>query len=254
MEKWKNKEGLKGFDFTHIPTYANVSLSAPPKGKEMKLDDLAFKVMLATRYASHALDLIHGNDKNADMCPVHEKRWSLQHILSCPVSCVQAVRSQHDQIVQHICGTMLRSHKVSKVVRERKSIEQEERQKKGLESKRADITYWIDGTQHSMDISVTTSWSERKGGRSVSDAQKRKENDYNGEKNSHIILFDTAGGVTDDAWKTLLSVGASKYDLRRIQTIIFRSTAKRYQIVLEENKNREYKNNMPSGELQLEGR
>ena len=242
MEKWKRKRIFPQLDTSNIPPYINTSLLSPPTEHSMKMDDLAFRMMVETRYCSGGLDLYKKGaiGKRKCKCSIHGKPWTLQHILSCPLSCNQAVRSQHDQITQYICGILLRSHKVENVVRERKTIEQEKRAKEGKESKRADITYWRDGKQHAMDISVTTSWSSTKWKNPIRDAQRRKEKDYSGEKNVHIMLFDTAGGITAEAWKILLDLGASSYDMKRLQAIIHRSNAKRYQVILGNCKNEIY--------------
>ena len=129
---------------------------------------------------------------------------------------------------------------MTRVKRERKSAEQEERYKAGLCNKRADITFTKDGVEHSIDVSVTTGWSENKRTNPILDALKRKKREYRGEKNVHIVLMDTNGGITEEAWSFLFGLGASKYDLRVLQTIIFRATARRYQVIAMDNKNREF--------------
>ena len=156
------------------------------------------------------------------------------------------MRAQHDQLVQYISGILLRAHSVQEVRRERKSLEQEKRAREGKDAKRADITYWVDGAQHSIDVTVTTSWSKLRGRNSVVGTHSRKKREYKGEGNVHIVLFDTAGGVTEEAWKYLQGLGASTYDLRRLQTIIYRSSARRYQMVMTNSKNKTFQ------ELRLE--
>ena len=242
LEKWFKRRKLEAYDFKKVPQYARISLQAPPKEQSMVLDDTSFNMMLATRYCSDKLDLCRsrGQVDERCCCAIHKKAWTFQHILGCSLSALQATSAQHDQVAQYICGILLRSHLVQKVKRERKSIEQERRFREGKEAKRADILFWSDGVQHSIDVSVTTSWSVQKRGNPISQAMLRKKREYKGECNIHIALFDTAGGVAEETWRFLERFGASSYDLRRLQTIIFRSTAKKYAVIACNCKNRVY--------------
>ena len=243
IERWIEKRRIQKIDLSALPPYINTTLLSPPTEQGMKLDNLAFRLMVETRYCSNGMNLYKkgGIGKRKCKCSVHNEPWTLQHIISCPLSCLQAVRSQHDRLVQYVSGILLRSHKVENVVRERKTIEQERRMKEGKESKRADITYWKDGKQHSLDISVTTSWSKLKWRNTIKNRLKGKEKEYREEENVHILLFDTSGGIIDNAWRLLVGLGASSYDMRRLQTIIFRSNARRYQTICMNCKNEIYK-------------
>ena len=243
MEKWKKKKRIPQIDASNLPAYVNTSLISPPFEHSMKLDNLSFRMLIDTRYCSGGLDIYKPNavGKKKCKCSIHNEPWTFQHVISCPLSCMQAARSQHDQLTQYICGILLRSHKVENVCRERKTLEQEQRMREGVEAKRADITYWLNGKQHSLDISVTTSWSKAKWRNPISDAQRRKEKEYGKEENVHIILFDTSGCITANAWKLLEEVGATTYDIRRMQTIIHRTNAKKYQVISAICKNEVYK-------------
>lgn len=232
INKWINRH--KGLQIVKPPFYACTILATPPTEHKLKLDDLAFRLMLAGRYCSRRMDIAFG------MCPHHNKQWSLQHMLGCTASVAQIVRAQHDQIVQHICTILMRNHAVTRVKRERKSVEQEERFRAGQKNKRADIVYTKDGAEHSIDVSVTTAWSVNKNSNPILNALKRKKREYSWEKNVHIVLLDTNGGITDEAWSFLSGIGATIHDLRIIQMIIHRATARRYQVITMENKNREY--------------
>ena len=233
ITKWKKRH--KYLEVIKPPFYTGINLTSPPTMHSLKLDDIAFKVMLAGRYCSKKMDILHGT------CPYHNKPWSLQHVLGCTASAAQAVRAQHDQIVQYISGILLRCHAITRVKREKKSIEQEERHRAGISNKRADILFTRDGIEHSVDVSITTGWSVNKNSNPILNALKRKRREYANEKNVHIILFDTNGGITDEALAFLTGIGASRHDLRMIQTIIYRASARRYQIIVNDNKNREYK-------------
>lgn len=161
-------------------------------------------------------------------------------MMNCPLSDVRSVRRQHDLLVQQICNVLLRNDNVQGVKRERKSVEQEERQKKGQESKRADITYWVNGVQHSIDVTVTSGYTERKYRNGVTSAQSRKTKQYRGEENVHIILFDTSGNTSEEAWSYLRSLGATSAEYRRMQTVIFRASAERYATNVRNNKAQMY--------------
>ncbi len=257
IAKWVRKKKVQQVDFENLPPYINTSLLSPPHEYSMKLDNLAFKMMIETRYCTNGLDIYKEGTigRRKCKCRLHNEPWTLQHVMSCPISAMQAVRSQHDQLTHYICGMLLRSHKVVNVVRERKTLEQQKRMKRGEETKRADVTYWMNGVQHSMDISVTTSWSKAKWRNPIADAEKRKEKEYNGEKNVHIILFDTSGGITGNAIRALNEIGMTSYDLRRLQTIIFRTDAKRYQVIYTTCKNEIYsraKGKKKKGEMEKE--
>ena len=239
--KWVLKQKVSKQCVDSIPPYLNASLSSPPAEPSMRLDDHAFRIMLATRYCSNKLD-IHSqwaDLKEQCRCPIHDKLWSLQHVLCCPLSAMQAVHSQHDQLVGHIAGILLRSHQVTGVYREKTSPEQEQRRRAGQQSKRGDLVFTMAGKTHTIDVTVTTSWSETKRNALVT-ASSQKRRDYGKEQNVHVILFDTAGGITADSWAFLRTLGASSWDLRRMQTIIHRMTARRYSDVQRETKNRLY--------------
>ena len=243
IEEWIRKRRIQKIDLSALPPYVNTTLLSPPTEQGMKLDNLAFRLMIELRYCSNGMNIYRKGEigKRKCKCPLHNEPWTLQHVISCPLSCLQAVRLQHDRLVQYVSGILLRSHKVENVMRERKTIEQEKRMREGKEAKRADITYWRDGKQHSLDISVTTSWSKQKWRNPVKSRKRGKEKEYKKEENVHIVLFDTAGGITEDAWKLLMDMGASSYDLRRLQTIIYRSNARRYQVICTNCKNDIYK-------------
>lgn len=240
VEGWVRKERMAPLDIGAVPSHANLVLSSPPAENSARLEDTAFRLMLATRYCSSALDLHKGGGQRY-RCPLHNKGWSLQHILACPLSTPQAVRKQHDSLVGYVCGILLRSHRVQQVHRERKSVEQEQRCRAGLEAKRADITFMLDGAQHSLDVSVTTSWSETPGSYATIHAYKRKTREYRGEGNLHVLLFDTSGGLNQAGWDLLRGLGAHTEDLRRMQTKVLRGNAERYQAVVMQTKNRLYR-------------
>ena len=130
LERWMKRGKMRRFDYAHIPVYANTSLSSPPTEQTMRLDNLAFNMLLTTRYCSSGLDLCHPGDQSSLLkCPMDDEPWTVQHVLGCVKSTAQAVRAQHDQLVQYMCGILLRAHNVQEVKRERKSLEQEKRMK-----------------------------------------------------------------------------------------------------------------------------
>ena len=242
VEGWVRKRKMAPLDIRAVPPQANLSLSSPPVENSTRLEDTAFRLMLAMRYCSKKLDV----GKHAGRryrCPLHDKRWTLRHIMACPLSTPQPVRKQHDKLVGYVCGILLRSHRVQHVHLEKKTVEQEERHKAGLASKRADIVFLLDGESHtrSLDVSVTTSWSETPGECATIHAYKRKEREYNGEARVQVLLFDTSGGPDQAGWSFLQGLGAHKEDLRRMQTIVFRGNAERYQAVVMMTKNRLYR-------------
>lgn len=240
VEAWVRKQRMVPLDIRAVPSHANLVLSSPPAENSARLEDTAFRLMLATRYCSSGMDLQRVGGLRYK-CPLHNKGWSLQHILACPLSTPLAVRKQHDSLVGYVCGILLRSHRVQQVHRERKSVEQERRCRAGLEAKRADITFLLDGAQHSLDVSVTTSWSETPGSYATIHAYKRKTREYRGEGNLHVLLFDTSGGLNQAGWNLLRGLGAHTEDLRRMQTKVLRGNAERYQAVVMMTKNRLYR-------------
>ena len=240
VERWVKKGEMAHLDINAIPPRVNLSLSSPPAENSARLEDTAFRLMLAVRYCSGYMDL----NKHSELrykCPLHGKGWSLQHILACPLSTPQAVRKQHDKLVGYVCGILLRSHRVQQVHREKKTIEQEERQKAGLVAKRADVSFLLNNSQHSLDVSVTTSWSETPSAYAVIQAYKRKQREYHGEDRVHVLLFDTTGCPDERGWNFLQSLGARTEDLRRMQTMVLRGNAERYQAVINQTKNRLYR-------------
>lgn len=242
VEGWVRKRRMAPLDIGDIPPQANLSLSSPPVENSTRLEDTAFRLMLAMRYCSRKLDVgTHAGRRYR--CPLHDKRWTLRHIMACPLSAPQAVRKQHDRLVGYVCGIMMRSHRVQYAHPEKKTVEQEERHKAGLASKRADIVLLLDGEFHtrSLDVSVTTSWSETPGAYATIHAYKRKEREYKGEANVRVLLFDTSGGLDQAGWSFLRGLGACTEDLRRMQTIVFRGNAERYQAVVTQTKNRLYR-------------
>ena len=248
VSRWADR-GLVGcYDLANIPPRANVSLSSPPSDQSMRLDDPAFRLLWATRYCSSVMDLAQGTE-SPHWCPIHQKPWTLQHILGCPLSAMQAVRVQHDRLVGYVCGILLRSPAVSEVHKERKTVAQEEREREGLQPKRADIVYVSGGKQQSIDVSVTTSWSSNQHQNPLVAAQRRKEREYDGEK-VHVLLFDTSGLLTAEGWELLRAYGACGEDLRRMQAIIHNASARRYETIVNSSKNRAFR----SERLEARGR
>ena len=239
ISRWADRGLVGRYDPAHIPPRANVSLSAPPSDQSMRLDDPAFRLLWATRYCSSALDLAQGTE-SPHWCPIHQRPWTLQHILGCPPSAMQAVRVQHDRLVGYVCGILLRSPAVSEVHMERKTVAQVERERAGLQPKRADIVYVSGGVQQSIDVSVTTSWSSTLHQNPLVAAQRRKEREYGDEK-VHVLLFDTSGLLTAEGWELLRAHGACCEDLRRMQAIIHTASARRYETIVCSSKNRAFR-------------
>ena len=194
--------------------------------------------MLCLRYNSDGIDYKLGGIDNVkeNVCQYHPKlRMTLQHAISCAYTCKKYVIEQHERICQVIRATMRKSGKIYQVDREKYSDRQKKNKENGEKCHRGDIIFRRGEFDETIDVIVTSSNNNQKGN-NVTRAKGVKMREYNNE-DIHIVLFDTAGNVTNESWKFLESVGVRMDELRLIQSIIFECTQRKLDEIIENNKN-----------------
>lgn len=238
IKKCIQEKSMPRYEWKGLPKLVNLSINSPPTSETERLGNLSFKMMWATRYCSTAMDSIATDGaKDKLVCKFHpKKKLNLSHILSCPQGGAGCAIKLHNAIVRKIAHILMRNDKVSCVEIENYSIEQQEMRRLGLASKRADITYMLRTVQHSIDVSVTSSWAEFANGNSVLAARKTKERQYKDKGPVHIILFDLSGLMTTDAWEVMKGIGVTNAVFRAIQTLIYKSVAERYLSMISDAK------------------
>ena len=128
---------------------------------------------------------------------------------------------------------------MSKVRNETYSQTQKE-QKEAGKGKRADILYNIGSVEHSVDVKITSSWTD-KGGNAINRAWTSKQGQYGKEPRVHIVLFDTVGNVAKESLDFLREIGVDNGELREIQRIILEYTSGRVLTLAERGKQKDYK-------------
>ena len=242
IQKWKDKGLIPKFDINKVPKESNYSISRPPNMGTHRLSDKAFRLMLVLRYCSKELDNIFQSlEEHSKMkCPQHKDTdLSVQHAITCnKISKREKIR-RHNMIAWKISGILMRSKLTFKVKRETYSTQQINKNQN--QRKRADIIFHTKpDIEHSVDVKVTTSWAT-KSGNNVTRALGSKKAEYNGERNLHIMLFDTAGNATKETIDFLRKYGTGADDIREIQKIILEYTAHGVYSLAEEGKQREYR-------------
>lgn len=243
VNKWSRKGYIPPLDITAIPLKANVSLSSPPPSPTYRLSDGAFRMLMMLRYNSDAVDgMLEGMDKRKPcVCKYHtSQKLTLQHAITCPFLGGGSTIEQHDRICKVIGALLLRNKSVTDVLRESYSERQRREREGGTRGKRADITYKSKGLTNSVDVKVSSSNNSSKVN-CITDAWNRKQRQYKGEDNLHIVMFDTAGNIADESWRFLLSIGATAAELRVMQRIIFECMNTRVSKILEDKKRANYR-------------
>ena len=128
---------------------------------------------------------------------------------------------------------------MSKVRNETYSQSQKE-QKEAGKGKRADILYNIGPVEHSVDVKITSSWTD-KGGNAINRAWTTKKGQYGNEPRLHIVLFDTVGNVAKESLEFLRNIGVDNGELREIQKIILEYTSGRVLTIAERVKQKDFK-------------
>lgn len=234
-DKMKNGN-IQYYNWKCVPTHANTSISSPPNGNAQRLNNLAFKMLWATRYKSTKLDHIAPKGTQA-MCESHPNaQLNLSHILSCTKYVQSVCCALHNDIVKIIKRVMDSNTNITWVDAEKYTPQEMELRENGQKGKRADIVYTKDGVDKSLDISVTTSWSQNSSRNSVNMALQSKKCQYKAQDKAHIILLDTSGLMTEDTRRILKDIGCTSYDVRKIQTLIFTADADRYLMKIQECK------------------
>lgn len=243
VDKWSKKGCIPPLDITAIPLKANVSLSSPPSSPAYRLSDGAFRMLMMLRYNSDAADgMLEGTDKRRPcVCKYHTSRkLTLQHVITCPFLGGGSTIEQHDRICKVIGALLLKNKNVTDVLRETYSERQRRERESGARGKRADITYKSKGITHSIDVKVSSSNNSSRVN-NITDAWNRKQRQYKGEENLHIVMFDTAGNIADESWRFLLSIGSTVADLRIMQRIIFECMNARVSRIIEDKKRANYR-------------
>ena len=110
-----------------------------------------------------------------------------------------------------------------------------QKKENGERNHRADLTYKVGNIPHSIDVTVTSS-NNSDVRNNVSRAMNNKTWQYGKENNLHIVLLDTAGNITNDSWNYLLSIGATRKELRIIQKILFECTVRKVEEIIDMRK------------------
>ena len=242
IKKWTEKGLMQKFDINKVPKESNYSISRPPNTGTHRLSDKAFRLMLTLRYCSKELDSIFESLKAHSMmkCPQHKDTdMNIQHAITCNKIMRREKIRRHNMVAWKISAILMRSKKAFKVTRETYSTQQNEQNKN--QRKRADILFHTkSGAEHSVDVKITSSWAN-KSGNNVTRARGSKADEYKGEKNLHIMLFDTAGNATKETLDFLREYHGGADEIREIQKIILEYTAHGVHFLAEEGKQREYR-------------
>lgn len=236
MEKWTQKRRIQKLDIERIPPTSNVSLSMPPESNATRLSNRAFKMLITLRYNGECEELRHIDDNGYMRCKNHnDKDVTLQHLISCSYTCGERTFEQHNRICHILRGILRRRKETSKVEIEKYSLTQLQNKENGEKSHRADLTYKVGNIPHSIDVTVTSS-NNSNVRNNVSRAMNNKTWQYGKENNLHIVLLDTAGNITNDSWNYLLSIGATRKELRIIQKILFECTVRKVEEIIDMRK------------------
>ena len=171
------------------------------------------------------------------MCGSHpETQLNLSHILSCTRSVQSVCCALHNDIVKVVKRVMDLNTDITGAYAEKYTPQEMQLRESGGKGKRADIVYTKGGVDQSLDISVTTSWSQRSSRNSINTALQLKKCQYKAKDKAHIMLFDTSGLMTEETRRVLKDIGSTSYDVRKIQKLIFRANADRYVMKIQECK------------------
>ena len=237
-DKWIKKGLVPQMDIEKIPTRANVSISAPPDSNQHRLEDSAFRMMLALRYNSKSLDKEYGVPETIGVrtCAYHpEEELTLQHIISCPYLMNRYAIEQHNRIAQFVKCIIKRNSGVSYADREKYTDEQLIQKMNNKDVHRPDVIYVEKGISHTVDIIVTSSNNDKRGN-NVTRAWGVKTREYKNERNLHIVLLDTAGNMAEESWNFLTGFGINTRDLRTIQRIIYECTDRKIEAIVDQAK------------------
>lgn len=241
-DKWISMGLIQNLDITKIPYVSNISLSQPPYSGFQRLSDTAFQLLLTLRYCSDSMDYLFGSltTPPSTKCIGHpEVPMTIQHAVTCcKVGRSETIR-RHNSLVSKVSGLLMRKYGYEHVHVESYSERQKAKKMMG-KGKRADIKYLVKGVEHSVDVKVTSSWSQRDGN-AVTRALGAKKLEYSGEPNVHIVLFDTVGNATAESIKYLGEIGARRDDLREMQKIVLEFTSDKVKVLAERGKNIDFK-------------
>ena len=196
-----------------------LSFQKPPTSSKQFLNNSEFIMLLDQVFK---MDHTQIGWKGYDKCPQHtNKNCDLSHVTNC-VRCgaLQNVRC-HNEITYYILRILKKNPKYKSVNIEDYTDFQQQLRNNNQIGKRADITYYIDKVQHSLDIAVVSSSPTNNAkfdplGRHYTE----KLRIYQKEPNVHPIIFGGNGDIYDKSWEVLTQLGLTIFDLRNIQHII----------------------------------
>ena len=233
VRQWIIKKKIPELNIEAIESRTNASIAMAPNERTFRLSDDAFKIMIALRYNTEALDQRLEGIKAIGrcVCRYHTNTpLTLQHVISCPYIGAEHAIEQHERIAQVITGILMKNKNVTDVIRETYTERQRRAKKDGEAAKRADIVFKENGKEYGVDVSVTSSNNNVRGN-NVIRAKYNKEREYNWERNVQIVLINTAGSFTQNSWEFMRKIGATLRDARIIQKILYECTSKRVQKV-----------------------
>ena len=200
-------------------TKLTLSFQKPPTSSKQFLNNSEFTMLIDQVFKMDHTDV---RWKGYDKCPQHtDKNCDLSHVTNCVrCGCLQNVRC-HNEITYYILRILKKNPKFRPVNIEDYSDFQQELRNNNKTAKRADITYYIDKIQHSLDIAVVSSSPTNNAkfdplGRHYTE----KLRNYQKEPNVHPIIFGGNGDIYDKSWEVLTQLGLTIFDLRNIQHII----------------------------------
>ena len=205
-------------------------LRSPPSAPKQFLEDIEF-----TLYIDQLADTDHTAPtlfQDITECPVHPgKECNTQHSLCCTVGWNQVVRC-HNDIVAKVMSILARNRDTSNRKFENYTESQLEYGTSKGRRKRADITYYMGGRQHSVDVCIMHKrLNQGKKVNAIKAGIAKKRTEYEGELNIHLVVADSEGNIAEETQKYLTSIGARNSDFKDIVSIIIKRMASKLESV-----------------------
>lgn len=212
---------------TEVYSLMTLTIQKPPNSPKQFLNDKEFTMLIDQLFELDHTNLGWGD---CDMCLLHDgQHCNLSHVTKCHRVMLQSIRC-HNAICSYIHYHLKRGGIVTKPELETYSTYQQNLRNNEERNKRADITYKIGETQHSIDVSLTG--LEKSKDNRVDPLKRQytyKIRCYQGEPNIHPIIFGINGTVYKDSWDYLTKLGFKLPNLKDIQRIILKYTTQKVE-------------------------
>ena len=203
-----------------------LTIQRPPNSPKQFLNDKEFTMLIDQLFE---LDHTNVGWGTCNVCPLHDgQQCNLSHISKCHRVMLQTIRC-HNAICSYIHNHLKRNGTVTKLKLETYSAYQQELRNNEKHNKRADITYNIGETQHSIDVSVTGLEKSKDKEDPLKRQYTYKLRSYRGEPNIHPIIFGINGTVHKDSWDYLTKLGFKLPNLKDIQRLIIKHTTQKVE-------------------------